>query len=523
MSSEPTTMTSAAMIDRDISWIDIDLAEWQRRKRFINFNTEDSRALVAIAPLVERHANQIVEGFYHHIAAYPELQQLIEHAGSSIDRLRITLRQYLIGLVSGDYGKGYLEQRLRVGVVHYRVGLAAHWYLGSFSYYRLQLLPLIDHHYRWCSGKRRAAQQALTKLLALDEQLAMDTYIAAMQQALQQVTLSKSAVEKNIANYRHFVARIATGDLSSQVQVPEQTEGELMALGDQLNQMARSLAEIARQVADASGSTTDAATRLQESIAAQSTGAAQQARAVSETATTLEEIRATSNQTRDKARSLAQSAERTREEGKRGEQMVERTIGAMEDIRGRVESIARNILVLSEQSQQIGEITNLVSGIAQQLKILALNASIEASKVGEAGRGFAVVAGEVRSLAQQSHDATSQIHNVLQDIQRATERSVMATEEGAKGVDQGMQLVEQTGVAMQDLTRVIKETALAGQHIMSAVSQEATGIDQISSAMREISSTTDQFLDATEQTRETAQRLAEMANRLRDRAAIYKL
>ena len=195
----------------------------------------------------------------------------------------------------------------------------------------------------------------------------------------------------------------------------------------------------------------------------------------------------------------------------------------MQDIRNKVESIARNILALSEQTQQIGDITGLVSNLAQQLKILALNASIEASKVGEAGKGFAVVASEVRDLADQSQEATTQIRTILHDIQRATDRSVMATEEGIKGVDDGMRLVDEAGEAMRDLTQVIRETALAGQQIVAAVGQEFSGIDQIAAAMKDINGATKQFLAATQQTKQTALNLGEIAAALRASAAAYKV
>lgn len=85
-------------------------------------------------------------------------------------------------------------------------------------------------------------------------------------------------------------------------------------------------------------------------------------------------------------------------------------------IRGKVNYIAKTILALSEQTQQIGEITEVVNGLAQQSKMLALNASIEAAKGGDAGKGFAVVADEVKDLAEQSQQSTAQVQNILLDI-----------------------------------------------------------------------------------------------------------
>src|SRR5262249_780903 len=159
--------------------------------------------------------------------------------------------------------------------------------------------------------------------------------------------------------------------------------------------------------------------------------------AINETTTTLEEIRSISRQTQEKAETLGETAERTRNEGERGAQIVETTIHGMELVRTQVNDIAEKILALSEQTHQIGETTDTLNRLAEQLKMLSLNASIEAAKAGEAGKGFAVVAAEVKELAEQSSQATVQVNAILQDIRRATDKAVMATEEGSKGVDRG--------------------------------------------------------------------------------------
>src|SRR6476469_7503410 len=137
----------------------------------------------------------------------------------------------------------------------------------------------------------------------------------------------------------------------------------------------------------------------------------------------------------------------------------------MKSVRDKVQIIAQTILDLSKQTQQIGEITSVVNNLAQQSKMLALNASIEAAKAGEAGKGFAVVATEVKNLAEQSEHSTAQVQKILEDIRHATEKAVMVTEEGTKGVDYGTQLIEQTGDIIRNLNDVISETTIASEQI----------------------------------------------------------
>ena len=145
--------------------------------------------------------------------------------------------------------------------------------------------------------------------------------------------------------------------------------------------------------------------------------------------------------------------------------------------------------------------------------MLALNAAIEAAKAGEAGKGFAVVAAEIRTLAEQSDDSTTQVQGILEDIKHATDQAVMATEEGTKQVDVGVELMEQTGEVMNNLNDVIRDTEIASQQIVAAVQQGSAGVDQVTVAMSQINQVTIQFVTAVEQTNEAVDKLIGVAVR----------
>ena len=508
---------SMSLVDR----MGITAADLRARKEFIDFNDQDVRILRELQPLVREHSDAIADGFYHNIQRYDELLSIIKDAGSSIERLKSAQKTYLIELFSGDYGEAYVEQRLRIGVIHNKIGLTPRWYLGSYSVYMQLLMPLLYKKFRFSPNKLIKAIEAINKILTFDAQLAIDTYINALVEDYKSVTMSKDDIESRVASYRQFIEQVATGDLSRRLDV--QGQDDLGQLGHQLNAMTESLGVMARQAGDASDLMSTRLDQMLGAVSDQSVGAAEQASAVSEATSSIEQIRAISIQTREKATALGQAAERTRNEGERGMETADQTVDGMEAIREKVEGIAENILALSQQTQQIGEITGTVNNLAQQLKMLALNASIEAAKAGEAGKGFAVVATEVKDLAEQSQQATEQVHKILQDIQHATDRAVMATEEGSKGVDQGMELVKQAGEAVRNLTEVIRETALASQQIVAAVSQEAAGIDQITVAMSEINKATAQFVTSTEQTKTAANEMGEMAIKMRHSVSAYKV
>jgi methyl-accepting chemotaxis protein len=332
----------------------------------------------------------------------------------------------------------------------------------------------------------------------------------------------KATIEyKNrVKGYSEFIGKVAKGDLGQHVEA--EGNDEFSVIGENLNAMVDGLASITNQIGEANNTLWIALGQIQSTVNAQAVGASQQAAAVSEITVTLEEVRSTSAQNLTKTKQLGEVAERVRREGAQGQQILEQAVAGMETIHERVENIAHTILALSEQTQQIGEITDVVSNIAQQSKMLALNASIEAAKAGEAGKGFAVVAAEVKELAIQSQQSTAQVQKILQDIRRATDRAVMATEEGNRRVDAGVVLVEKSGEMMKQLSEVIDETARATRQIVAAVQQEVIGIDQVSNAMNEINKVTSQFVSSTQQTKDAATNMSKVAERLKKCVSIYK-
>lgn len=195
----------------------------------------------------------------------------------------------------------------------------------------------------------------------------------------------------------------------------------------------------------------------------------------------------------------------------------------MSRIKDRVEEIARSILAVSEQTQQIGEIISSVSKIAAQSNLLALNKSVEAVRAGERGRGFAVVAAEVRTLAEQSREATAKIKGILSEIRSGINATVMATEEGTKGVDAGVKLTAQTQDVIAQLGNVIQESAQAATQMVASGHQQASGMDQVATAMQNINQATMQNLGSTRQAERAAENLNQLARGLSKTVDQYRL
>jgi methyl-accepting chemotaxis protein len=249
-------------------------------------------------------------------------------------------------------------------------------------------------------------------------------------------------------------------------------------------------------------------------MAQQSAGVGAQIAAVAETTATVEEVKASAQQATQLAESVAATAREADRIAAVGVGAIQDATVGMTHIRERVESIADQILALSEQSQQIGEIITTVGDLADQSNMLALNAAIEAARAGEHGRGFAVVAQEIRVLAEQSKLATAQVRTILSDIQRVTNAAVMATEQGTKGVDAGAKLIDRAGETIVGLAMVIQDTSTSAQQITVSVQQHSIGMDQIVAAMIDIQRVTEQNGSAGVASRQAAEALIELAQRL---------
>lgn len=328
-------------------------------------------------------------------------------------------------------------------------------------------------------------------------------------------------INKYINVFRKHSSNIAAGDLTKRLVI--NTEDDMGKLGNDLNIMTESLAKVSTQINNACHEMISTLEEVKQSSNIQSSGATEQASSINEITSSLEEIEKSSTQTIEKAKTLGEIAERTRTKSQLGLQAVEQSSVGMKTVREKVQTISQTILELSNQTQQIGEITAVVNTLAQQSKMLALNASIEAAKAGDAGKGFAVVASEVKNLAEQSEHSTAQVQKILEDIRHATEKAVMATEEGIKGVDQGSVLVEETGEVVRNLSEVIHEATIASQQIEAAIRQEGVGIEQITAGMNEINQVTYSYVESVKQTTEAITHLTENVKNLKEYIDIYKI
>jgi methyl-accepting chemotaxis protein len=246
----------------------------------------------------------------------------------------------------------------------------------------------------------------------------------------------------------------------------------------------------------------------------QAAGAQQQATAVTQTVSTVDEVTQTAAHSARGAQALGEKIQRSLEIGQSGRRAVDGSVAATEALRRQIESTAESILTLSGQAQSIGDIIASVNDIAEQTNILALNASIEASRAGEHGRGFAVVAAEVRALAEMSKKSTAQVRRMLSDVQRSTNAAVVSIEDVTKGVANTGRVAAESGETIQALGAALAEASQVGAQIVASAGQQATGMAQIHQAMRSLDQVAKQNMAATRQAEQAARNLSELGSRL---------
>ncbi len=312
---------------------------------------------------------------------------------------------------------------------------------------------------------------------------------------------------------------IAAGDMT--VRVIPQSDKDV--LGNAFATMVSNLQEAMREIRQSAEVLSTSASEILATAAQVSAAAAETATAVSETTATVEEVKQTAQVSTKKATYVSETAQKSAEVSQIGNKAVGETLEEMNRIREQMGAIAESIVRLSEQSQLIGEIVATVNDLADQSNLLAVNAAIEAAKAGDQGKGFAVVAQEVRSLAEQSKQATAQVRTILTEVQKATSAAVMATEQGTKAVETGVKQASQAGEAVQKLATSISEAAQAATQIVASSQQQSLGMDQVTSAMESIKEASTQNVAGTKQAQIAAQNLQEMGLKLKQVVEQYRV
>ncbi|KAM3113326.1 methyl-accepting chemotaxis protein [Phormidesmis sp. 146-33] len=274
----------------------------------------------------------------------------------------------------------------------------------------------------------------------------------------------KEGLQKRALELLLEVDPISKGDLTTRAKV---TVDEIGTIADSYNATVDSLRKIVLQVQESTDQVVETTSTSETSVQLLSGEALRQAEEigvaldlVKEMAIAVREVAANAEQAEVAVRLAAETV-------KEGDEAMNRTVDGIQAIRVTVAETAKKVKYLGESSQKISTVVDLISAFAAQTNMLALNASIAASRAGEDGRSFAVVAEEVRALARQSADATGDIKKLVVNIQTETREVVAAMESGTEQVVMGTKLVDETRQSLNKITAVSTQIG----HLVEAIAQ----------------------------------------------------
>jgi methyl-accepting chemotaxis protein len=305
---------------------------------------------------------------------------------------------------------------------------------------------------------------------------------------------------------------IASGDLSRDVSLA--AKGDIQKLVTSFEMMLNSLREIVSDVRETSSlvsSTSDNLASISEemnstteevSTAIQriASGAQHQAERIKEVVKIVGDQLTSVEQVVSSAESAADASTKASEVAQKGGDSAQVALQKMREIQAVVDGATEIVRKLGERTKEIHQIVNVITNIAQQTNLLALNAAIEAARAGEHGRGFAVVADEVRKLAEGSGRAASQISVLVDQIETETRRAVDQMENGAKDVSVGATVIDSALASLEDIAATIQQTAAMVQEITAATEEQKASAEKIVQAVDDVAKIAEDTSAASEET-----------------------
>lgn len=319
-----------------------------------------------------------------------------------------------------------------------------------------------------------------------------------------------------------IVQSVSSGNLTKDVPLLKR-EDELGSLVLSFKQLIDTLKNQTRQIKEGTNTIVSSISQISATATELAHTASQTSSSVSQMVQTATEIRKIAVEANEKANEVAKSAEEAKEISETGISAAHDVSHGMDRISEEMGHIGKSILKLYEQSQSIGEIIEAVMDLADQSNLLSVNAAIEAAKAGEHGKGFSVVAKEVKSLSDQSKNATNQIRTILMDIRKATDDAVLANKRGRSAVDEGVNLAAKTRQAIDVLTGSVQASAKQAGEIDALSKRQFYGMEDLSLALNNIKDVTEQNMEGARQLESATKDLDVLGKRLNQIAETFKV
>ena len=311
------------------------------------------------------------------------------------------------------------------------------------------------------------------------------------------------------------------GDLTKRLTI--QNNDEFGLLGTAFNRFVERVHTSIREVSSATGQVNEVALRVVAASNSSMFNSDQQASRTSSVAAAINQLGAAAQEIARNAAQASSQASDARSLAEDGQQVVDRSIKAMNQLSSMLSASSTNIESLNSKTVNIGQILEVITSISQQTNLLALNAAIEAARAGEAGRGFAVVADEVRNLAHRTQESAQQVQTMIEELQVGARESVSTMSESQRHSQDSVEIANLAGERLNSVTLRIGEIDGMNQSVATATEEQTAVVESINVDITEINTLNQEGVENLQSTLRACSDLEQQASRLKQLVGSFRI
>lgn len=435
----------------------------------------------------------------------PERKQVVDELGSSFENYYALAREISEGMITGSADFAQLNAKVEV------MGSKLNRLKGDLADFRDQSHELFTSN---ISNSIADANTALNVGAGIAVLITVVLIAVALYVTMQ--------VTSNIGRVVSSLQEIASGEGDLTKRIRQDSQDEIGTLVYWFNSFIERLQGIIKEVVHSIDPLTSVSRELGELAHQSEHASTEQLEATVSVNRSMKEMFESLNENASNTSNAAVAASDANDQAKKGHGIVGEAIRTINDLAREVAKAGETIHQLEADTENVGQILDVIQGIASQTNLLALNAAIEAARAGEHGRGFAVVADEVRTLASRTQESTEEIHRVIEQLQRTARAISDVMANGQRKAEESVNKAGDTGSSLQAITTRVEEINVMNTQIASATEEQQQtshfiqqAIDEISSSAQRAAEGSAQVANSTEQLQRVAQKLGSVVRQFR--------